>query len=448
MIKRILYHPSNQIGILALIGVICMLEALVYRNESWLQTLSLQESTLKNVQNYYTNGYQYENDIDNDPLYAEGFDLGRSAYTMAGVNSNHESKLNIGNYGADPFRILLPFLASFLLPLLTLHDSYLVVTTLYWILTSYAMLYLGGRIFNSKMVGVISALLCATSYQFIMLATDPKAALFQLSAVVILAALSLYLDHFSNDDSLPALANSFLLGCIGGILVFGSIGSAFFMPFLLLYGILSQRFPVFLKRNLAFGMGLLLIVAPILSFVDRGGSTISNSPLLGVLAGIDWGRWWTVYKDKMAHHFIYLIPFHFWLGAFVGLFLINCDQRKVILCMFTSLIISEFLMLNAGSPYFNWTISYYYLQVLFPIYLLNAKFIQSLISLSRRAGIAKIFTRAFLTAFIILTFFTSNLSLLGNYYYYYVSARQTPIQLLYHPYFIFNNLYVYRDLFR
>ena len=437
---------SSRIGVLALIALICIVEAVVYRHESWLQVHGLQEIDLNNVQQAYTNGYEYENDIDNAPLFAEAFELGRSTYTMAGVNADHESKLDMGSYSADAFRILLPFLASFLLPLLSLQDAYLVINTLYWIFTSYAMLFLGEHIFNSKIVGLISALLCATSYQFIILATNPEAALFQLSAVVILTALSLYLDHFSNDDHWPALANSLLLGSIGGILTFGSIGSGFFIPILLTYGILSQRFSVFLKRNLAFGVGFLLIVVSILSFVDQG-TPVTGGHLVNLLAGMDWGRWWLVYKDKMLNHFIYLIPVHFWLGAFVGLILITRDQRKIILCMFTPLIFSEFLMLNATSPYYNWTIGYYYLQVLFPIYLLSAKFIQSLISPNSKIRGVKVFTRAVLTVFIFLTIFTSNMPLLGNYYYYFESGRSTPIQLLVHSYFTFNNLYVYRDLF-
>lgn len=450
MIKKLLSYfdiENNRNSILVLIALICVFEAVVYRQENWLQTMSLQETTLGSVQYYYTNGYQYENDIDNAPLYLEAFVLGQSAYSMAGVNSNHEKKLYSGSYVADTFRILLPFLASFLLPFLTLHDAYLTINTLYWICTSYAMLYLGEHIFNSKMVGVISALLCATSYQFIILATDPKAAIFQLSAVAILTALAFYLDHFSNDDSFPALGNSLLLGGLGGVLVFGSIGSIFFLPFLLLYGILSQRFPIFLKRNLVFGVGMLLIVTPILSFVDQGTSATSNTHLIGTLSGIDWGRWWAVYKFKMTHHFAFLVPVHFWLGASIGFWAANREQRKIVLCMFTFFLLSEALMLTASSPYFNWTISYYYLQVLFPIYLLNAFFIQQVVLFGKEHRIKKAFTHALLAVFIVLTIVTSNLPLLGNYYYYYISGRHTPVQVLYHSFFTFNNIYVYRDMF-
>lgn len=94
------------------------------------------------------------------------------------------------------------------------------------------------------------------------------------------------------------------------------------------------------------------------------------------------------------------------------------------------------------------TFSYYHHQILFPIYLLNARFLYFLLFENRLFGksISAYFRKPVAILYVVLTLLTSNLGLLGNKYYYYESIRITPIEVLYRSFFTFDNYHIYKEM--
>jgi len=349
-------------------------------------------------------------------------------------------RMNI-HYPADEVRILFPFLSSFFLRFFTLKNSYLLINIIFWILASGSICCLGNRIYKSWKIGMIAGLLCSTSYALIVLSSSTKSEMFQITIYICLVALSFHLDHFSNSISRRDLGNSLLLGVFGGLGIFASGGTFYFLAFMISYSLLTMKVSTFFKRNLSFSIGLLLIYLMFNSFISYGTSPIPSQYL-------SLWKWWGCFKDKMIHHFVFTVPFHFWIGAIGGLFLLNREQLKIMLCMFTTFVVSEAIMYVVQGPScWNWTISHYYLQILLPIYLINARFLYNLFfELGTKRAIIVFAKRVACIVYILLTLFTSNLGVLGNKYFFYMAFRSTPVQVLYHSFFTYDNLGVYETL--
>lgn len=422
--------------------IICASEGILHRHLDFLFIHGIHATSLFEVCNYYPHGYQFDNDIDNEIINPEGFGLAVNAYSMGSTYAERPRpnyKIDI-YYPADKYRILFPFLSSFLLGFLTLKNSYLLINIVMWILMSGSIWWVGNYLFKSQKIGTIAGFLCATSYAMIVLSSSSKSEMLQIAYYICLVALSFYLNHFSNNLSKRDLANSFLLGIFGGLGIFGSLGTFYFIAFMFSYGLLTTELSAFLKRNLVFLIGLLSIYLTINSFLSKSATPIPSHYL-------SLEEWWWCFKDKMIHHFVFIVPLHLWIGTIGGLFLLNRKQLKIIFCIFTTFVVSEAIMYVVQGNYcWSWTISNYYLQILLPIYLINARFLYGLFFEAVDKGGAVVFVKRFIgIIFILITLLSSNLGLLGNKYFYYISARPTPIQVLYHSFFTYDNLCVYKE---
>ncbi|MDD5136541.1 MAG: hypothetical protein PHN63_04255 [Candidatus Omnitrophica bacterium] len=394
---------------------------------------------------HYPHGYPYDNDIDDARIHPEAYELANNAYAMADNYFFLKKPLGIRvDYVADKFRLIAPFFASFFLSFFTLNTSYLITNIIIWIFASYSACWIGRYIFSSEKVGAIAGLLFSTSYAMIVLSSSTKGEIYQIAAYICLVAVSFYLDHFSNDTSKPALLNSLLLGTFAGIGIFAGISTAYLAAFIVVYGLLTMKFKSFMKRNAFLLLGCAAVYFIIVLFVHRSPPLQS----LAIFKGFDIKRWEYAYKDKMMTHFIFSVPPHLWFGAILGAIGLKMRELKIILSLFATLLISEAIMLTASTPYYNWTISYYYLQILLPVYLLNARLLSFLIfdARKRKSVLLLAVKRSIAFIFIAVTLFTSNLGLLGNKYYYYLATRQTPIEVLYHSFFTFDNIYWYEQL--
>jgi len=430
----------NYVFFLFLI-TICFTEGILNRHLDVMLANCIHGTSLFKMCNYYPHGYQFDNDIDNEIINPEGYGLALNAYRMGSTYAKSPHPGMSIHYPADEYRILFPFLSSFFLRYFTLKNSYLLINIIMWILASGSIGWLGNRIYKSWKIGVIAGLLCSTSYALIVLSSSTKSEFFQITFYICLVALSFHLDHFSNSISRRDLGNSLLLGVFGGLGIFASGATFYFLAFMIFYSLLTMKVATFFKRNLSFLIGLLLIYLIFNSFLYK-----STSPFPSHYLSL-W-KWWWCFKDKMIHHFVFIVPWHLWIAAIGGLFLLNWNQLKIISCMFTTFIVSETIMYVAqGSACWNWTISHYYLQILLPIYLINARFLYYLFfEPGSKRGIIVLLKRVACIVYILLTLFSSNLGLLGNKYFYYIAFRSTPIQILYHSFFTYDNLHVYEEL--
>ncbi len=445
---------KNSMGIvLILIPIICITEGILHRHLDYLLISGLRHTYIYNSMGYYIHSPEYDNDLDHEIVDVEAYELVLNSYYMAGAYKiNAEGSLIRAGYQPNKYRMLAAFFPSFLLKLFSLRNSWRIAVIVLWIFACYSMLFLGTYIFKSKKIGIIAGLLTATSYAVIVLIPGLKCEVYQLISPICLIAVSVYLGHFSNDISRKSLLNSFLLGICAGISIFAGGGAFYLFPFLFFYGILTMNFKSFFIRNLVFLSGIIIIYFLYIPFIwSPSASSLLNYSqnyfqMVGGLLSIIKLFLETVHQ-KYIYHFFPAVPIHFWLGAIGGLFLLKLKELKIIVCMFTMLLTSEGIMFMA-SPGSALTFSYYHLQVLFPIYLLNARFIYFLLFETRfnRIRFVVFIKRFIAVAFILFTLFTSNLGLLGNKYYYYISIRLTPIEVLFHSFFTFDNLHVYRNL--
>ncbi|MEW5758326.1 MAG: hypothetical protein AB1755_02495 [Candidatus Omnitrophota bacterium] len=426
-------------------AIICVTEGFLHKEIDPLITNCLQHTTLSKVLSYYPHGYCYDNDIDNEMMHPEGYGLMCNAYFLGGIFPGKSPAIYC-DYPPDKYRILIPFLSSFFLFFTTLKNSYLIINIILWAVVSYAMWWLGCYIFNLKKIGLLAGFLCATSYAVIALIAGGKAEIFQLASYVLLIALSLRLNHFANNDSFYALRDSFILGLFSGILLFASFSSIYFLPFLFFYGIATSRFEIFIKRNAVLLLGLIAVYSLVTPFIKQ---PLTHTMFRWVTSQhFDLIKWWISFKLRIANHFILIVPYYLWIGAVGGLFLLNKRELKLILCILTVFFASEFIMVGAN-PYQSYTPAHYYLQILFPLYLLNAKFLYFLIfDIRNNNRFLLIFKRFIASVFIIVTLIVANLALIGNKYYSFVMMAPTPIELLYRSYFTFNNLYIYEDMYK
>ena len=433
--------------VLILIPIICITEGILHRYFDYLLISGLRHTTIIGSLGYYIHSPEWDNDLDNDIVDVEAYELVLNSYYMAGVyKKNAPGSLISAGYPPNKYRMLAAFFPSFLLKLFSLRNSWRIAVIVLWIFACYSMLFLGTYIFKSKKIGIISGLLSATSYTVIILIPGLKCEVYQLITPICLIALSVYLGHFSNDISRNSLLNSFLLGICAGICVFTGGGAFYFIPFLFFYGLLTMNFKSFFVRNLVFVSGIIIIFFLYSPFIWRP-QTSSLFHFIKLRDGLHLKEFWLYFFKKYKVHMFYNVPIHFWLGAVCGLLLLKFRELKIILCIFTMLFTSEGIHLLHA---WRWatTFSYYHLQIIFPVYLLNARFIYFLLFETRLSSIHfVVFIKRFVAVvFILFTLFTSNLGLLGNKYYYYESIRITPIELLFHSFFTFDNLYVYRNL--
>jgi hypothetical protein len=429
----------NYVFFLLLI-TICFTEGILNRHLDVMLANCIHGTSLFKMCHYYPHGYQFDNDIDNEIINLEAYGLALNAYDMGSTNEKSPHfRMNM-HYPADEVRILFPFLSSFFLRYLTLKNSYLLINIIMWILASGSIGWLGNRIYKSWKIGVIAGLLCSTSYALIVLSSSTKSEIFQITFYICLVALSFHLDHFSNTISRRDLGNSFLLGVFGGLGIFASGATVYFLAFMTSYSLSTMKISAFSKRTLSFLIGLLLVYL-MFNFSLYKSTFPFPSHYLSL------ATWWGCFKDKMIHHFFFTVPLHFWIGAFGGLLLLNRDQLNLIFCMFTTFIVSEAIMyVVQGSSCWNWTLSHYYLQILLPIYLINARFLYYLFFESgNKRSVIVLAKRVACIVYILLTLFTSNLGLLGNKYFYYIAFRPTSIQILYHSFFTYDNLHIYKE---
>ncbi|MEW5758329.1 MAG: hypothetical protein AB1755_02510 [Candidatus Omnitrophota bacterium] len=431
---------------LVLIFIICFFEGFLHRNFDYLFTACIRDSSLTQSLSYYPHGYMFDDDVGNHKLHAEGYALAINTYKMATIfkKKSNLSKLS-AQYTPDKYRVFPSFLASFLLYFLSLNNAYFIINLLCWMLVAFSIWWLGKRIFNSMIIGFIAAFLCATSYTMIIFSSGVKAEIFQLSFYVILIALALFLEHFSDDISKQGLINSFLLGIFSGLGIFAGGATVYFIPFLIFYGLMVMNFKKFLIRNLFLVIGCLLVYFSINSFIDQGKSASVLSWIFG--HGFNLSKWFYTFKSRILNHFIFLIPLPLWFGAIFGLFMLKVKESKIILCIASVFIASEIIMCGAN-PYQWYTPAAYYLQLIFPIYFLNARFIYFLI-LERRNNSKSflIFIKRVLAAiFILLILFMSNIRLIGNKYFFYNALSPIPVEIFHHSYFTFDNIYLYEKV--
>lgn len=432
----------NHVFILLFI-TICFVEGFLNRRSDVLFINCLRATSLFDMCYYYPHGYQFDNDIDNEIINLEGYGLALNAYYMGSTAAKFPHfRMNI-HYPADEFRILFPFLSSFFLRFFTLKNAYLFINIITWILASGSIWWLGNYIYKSWKIGLIAGLLCSTSYTLIVLSSSIKSEMFQITFYICLVGLSFHLDHFSNSIFRRDLGNSFLLGVFGGLGIFAGGATFYFLAFMTLYSLFTMKVSAFFRRNLSFLVGMLFIYFMFNSFLDKPASPFPSHFL-------SLSNWWWCFKDKIIHHFVFTVPWHLWIGVIGGFLLLNRFQRKIMFCMFTTFIVSEAIMYIAqGSTCWQWTLSHYYLQILLPIYLINARFLCYLfVEPGNKKDIIVFAKRVACIVYILLTLFTSNLGLFGNKYFYYIAFRPTPIQLLYHSFFTYDNLHVYEELWK
>lgn len=430
---RAWFAGRRALGPLLLFLLVCAVEAALHRDEHWLLWYGLGDRTHLN-EGYYLSAFHYHNDADDEPLHAEGAWLGEVAFAIA-ARQPHELG---GGASADRFRLLAPFGASFALPYLSLSASYRLVNLAVWLATCWATWSLAWAVWGCARTALTAGLLTATSFALVILTNDPKAAMCQLAGPWCLIALAVHLEHFSSETSPAAARDSCLLGLAAGLATFGSVASFFFLPFLGLYGALEQPWRVFLRRGAAFALGFVTVVAPILLMTQSpgGGSDLAQH----VRTGLEWAPWWAAWRDKMLHHFPLLVPWHLWLGL-LALPALPPRWRRLLACTLTSLLTTEGLMLTTTYPYYNWTIGYYYLHFLFPLYLLLARVLAgALFPAAERPAWQRALARTAGCVLVMLTLLSSNLALLGNRYFYSTFARRAPPRLLLHGWLYYDNL--------
>lgn len=425
-----------------IIAILCIAETVAHRNLDYLTIHCMHDISLLHVQSYYPHAAQFDNDIDDDRIQVEEFGQALNTYYMAGICDRKDGyRMDTNFYPADKYRIVPAFISSLFVSSFTFKHAYLLANCLVWILAGWSIWWLGRHLFDTR-TGVIAGLLLATSYAFIVLSTSSKGEMYQLALYTCLVALSFRLEYFSSSTVTKNESAAFLLGTCAGIGVFSSIGTVFFLAFLFSYSLLRLRPPLLFRRSAAFAVGCLLIFVMYKAFLTPSASLQYHSFQL------DLKSLWACFKSRMVDHFIYTVPLPLWAGALGGLFLLNRKQAGAIACMFTTLVVSESIMYIAQGPHcFDWSISYYYLQILLPIYLLNGRFLAFLLSGTRERERTSMtyFKKTIAALLIIINLLLSHIGLMGNKYFYQLSARATPIEMLYHSFFTFDNLYVYRE---
>ena len=463
---------------LALIACVCILEGLLCFHLDFTAFTGSGNASLDKVGGYYPHNYQYDNDIDNNRLFPEAFDLANKAYLLAGqannewpwpnelgtivfnlaknlllsrnldqASGNFESLRNffkanlfIISYPPDRYRLLLPFLASPLLWLMPLYNTYFLVNLLFWIIACWSMWWLARYTFNSGAAGLISGLLCASSYALIIHVAGSKAEMLQLTGFIILVAAAFILEHFSGELSRQHLLQSFSCGLLAGVFLLAGGATIYFLPFAALYGLLNSPLRIAIIKFAALGLGLSLLLLVILIFT-HDSSGLSGYPA----SAMPFFNWFGCFSARVTEHFIYLIPLPLVFGAIMGLKGIRLNQAKLIISLFSCFVVSEALLYVAQKDVcWGWTVGYYYLQVVFPIYLLNTHFLHKLL-VNNSASIQGTITKRIAgTVFLSVVLLTSNLPLLGNYYYYHQLIRPTSTKVLYYSFFTFDNLDTYR----
>jgi hypothetical protein len=232
---------------------------------------------------------------------------------------------------------------------------------------------------------------------------------------------------------------------LAGVGIFAGGGTVYFVAFSVCYGLFACRFKCFIKRNAVALCGFVLVYALVSAFVRQAPTTDVFVFMAGRQA-INWRAWWEAFQARTFHHLFTTVPWQMWVGAFAGVWLLNKQQAKIILPMFSTYVISE-IIITASYPYNSYTIAYYYLQILLPIYLLNAQTLYyAIFKIGMRGrlwekGMALLYSGLFIMATIV----TSNLGLIGNKYFYIDCIRPTSIEALYHSYFTYDNMGEYRE---
>lgn len=421
------------IGFVAL----CLVQACLNRRHEFLLVGGISAISLDQLSVHYPHAYTYDNDLDNQPLHVEAYHLGRIAYLFAGRFQYDKYYSLFVSYPPDQYRLMLPFLASFLLPWLSLKNACLVVNVLIWGLASLCVCWLGEHLFGSRRAGLIAGLLYATSYAVIAVSASQKGELMQLTVPVILISLSFYLGHFRPPSAPRQLWDSFALGVTAGVGMFAGGATPYLLAFLPLYGLFTLDLSAYLKRNAVFAAGLLVVYLAITPFIRQIESQTVFELLQHSIAGITPAFLWACFKTRFVGHFIYAIPLPLWLGVAGGLYRIRRAQLVPLVCMFAMYAVSEAIMTAAqGRQCSAMTINYYYLQILLPVYLLTARALDRLLE----RGAALFLRRAAALLWLAVILFISHLGLLGNYYYTYQGYRPTSPQVLYHSFFTYDNL--------